>query len=286
MLLAWGSANAATLVNVTDDRLWRFDTETGLMDFALAGSGMIQGNTITAGDGVIYGYGGGVIQKYSVETGESLGSVPDEPLPASFMSNQESFIYGDGKIYSYNQNILGGFGKDVETGMAISFGNGSTDNDLLAYGNNTLFTLDAASGWVYTTDATTGLPNDEGRFLTSGMNGDSLVYGDGILFGSNGAGFINKYDALTGAYLDQFSAAGTVSTSLIYGDGIIYTGTVGGELWQYDAGTGASLGAVNLPSFISFDPNAWAFASTVVPIPAAVWLFASALAGLGFARRK
>jgi len=286
LLLGLCTANAASLVNITDGKLYRYDLDTGVLNFPFSSTDIV-GTSITAGGGTIYGYApagpDSAIQKYSVETGAYSGDVPNQVPPE--LTNPDSYIYGDGRIWSYNKNALSGFGIDVQTGDATNLVSGA-DTDLLAYGQDTLFTY-GTGGYVYTSDASTGLPTaGNGYFSVAGLSGDSLVYGDGMLFGSNGAGFINKYDALSGNYLGQFSVAGTLSSSLIYGDGIIYSGTADGELWQYDATNGAYLGAVNLPSSLSFDANAWTFAPTVVPIPAAVWLFGSGLAALGFVRRK
>jgi hypothetical protein len=274
------------MVAVVNGRLQSFDTATGLFVAAnWSGSVDIQENSITAGGGQIYGYGAnsGLIQKYSGESLDYVGNVPD--LAPTWLSDPSTYIYGDGFVWSYSENILGGYGYNVETGAVRDFYNGPTDTNLLAFGNSTLFTFDAASGTVYTSEATTGWPTvGDGYFLTSGMSGDSLVYGDGMLFGSNGAGFINKYDAATGVYLGQIDVAGTLSNSLIYGEGVLYSKDVAGILQRYDANTGAYLGDfANFPAYVDAE---WAFVPTVVPVPAAVWLFASALAGLGFVKRK
>jgi hypothetical protein len=286
LLFTSAALNAATMVAVVNDRLQSFDTDTGLfVAVNWSGSADIQGNSITAGGGQIYGYGAnsGLIQKYSGESLDYVGNVPDSA--PTWLADPSTYIYGDGFVWGYNPNFPGGYGYNVETGALRSFANGPTDTNLLAFGSSTLFTFNAASGVVYTSDATTGLPTvGDGYFLTSGMSGDSLVYGDGMLFGSNGAGFINKYDAATGVYLGQIDVTGTLSNSLIYGEGVLYSQDVAGILQRYDASSGAYLG-----DFANFSGNVgaeWAFVPTVVPVPAAVWLFASALAGLGFVKRK
>ena len=62
LLLTSVALNAATMVAVVNDRLQSFDTDTGLFVAAnWSGSGDIQGNSITAGGGQIYGYGAHIL---------------------------------------------------------------------------------------------------------------------------------------------------------------------------------------------------------------------------------
>jgi hypothetical protein len=83
--------------------------------------------------------------------------------------------------------------------------------------------------------------------------------------------------------LDSMNLAGLGSTTI---GGIAYSGA-GNQVWA-DFNVSGQSGMTNVTSVL-FSPSDYiqiSSFSTAVPIPAAVWLFGSALAGLGWMRRR
>lgn len=106
-------------------------------------------------------------------------------------------------------------------------------------------------------------------------------------------------DGLITGQLTQFGWAGTGQNSGIIemtwntGDGIISDiyGSTGGMILSVNTGSGGSASFKGGKTFdanlLSDDWSGTAFGDVFVPVPAAVWLFGSALAGLmGFGRRR
>ena len=77
-----------------------------------------------------------------------------------------------------------------------------------------------------------------------------------------------------------------IAAVLLLGCGVLQAATIytyqGSNVLQHDAVTGTQLNTFTVGN----GGIAMAYVPTVVPIPAAVWLFGSGLAGLGFLRRK
>jgi hypothetical protein len=95
-------------------------------------------------------------------------------------------------------------------------------------------------------------------------------------------GHINAYDAATGSVINNFGQV-NYDGGLAYGDGVLYSTALQGHINAYDVATGAvinSFGQVNYDGGLAYGVSA-------VPVPAAAWLFGSALIGLvGINRRK
>jgi len=130
---------------------------------------------------------------------------------------------------------------------------------------------------------------------------DGRIYVNGVTHQYNGPGTITSLDVINpneirfftdageywriaGNTFYDYTGSGVVATDYdmggysgyAYADGSIF---VNGVTHQYTGpGTITSLDVIN--------PNEIRFFVTTVPIPAAVWLFGSALAGLGWMRKK
>jgi len=104
---------------------------------------------------------------------------------------------------------------------------------------------------------------------------------NGNLFGLDGdRSRIHEMDAADNfSILNTFSLGTTVVDFEFSPTGELVAATDFGELAFYDGSTGAVLGSLEAP--VSFIAD-FEFASTVVPSPAALPLFLSAIASLGF----
>jgi hypothetical protein len=131
------------------------------------------------------------------------------------------------------------------------------------------------------------------------------IFGLGIL-GPEGEedSYLNSFDThqeiatlLTGAGAHEIAAYGDsnitwTSFAIFHGStnlgDICFEGGTSNATYGYGSGTG-SWGGTSEYECVPYDTSLWAlpvFKASVVPIPAAVWLFGSALAGLGWMRRK
>ena len=136
---------------------------------------------------------------------------------------------------------------------------------------------------IDTATSQTGLISDF-RNQYSGSGSLALTYGDGVLYGSNYAGTYS-IDAATGQtelvsdFRNQYSDSGL---ALIYGDGVLYGSNYAGT-YSIDTATGQT---ELVSDFRNQYSGSLALAYSPVPIPAAAWLFGSALVGLAGLKRK
>jgi hypothetical protein len=140
---------------------------------------------------------------------------------------------------------------------------------------STIYTLVSGSNLIHSHDTTSGNITD-----SFGSANGALSYGDNVIYGFlPGSNQIRGYDASDGLIVSTF---GSGNGDLAYGDGVIYTYLPGtSQIRGYDALTGDTITTFGSGS------DALAYKSSVVPLPAALWLFGSGLLGLiGMSRRK
>jgi hypothetical protein len=210
------------------------------------------------------------------------------------------------------QGALGfnaGLGFDVDGGLYYGSTGGATAriHDPVTGQNTTLFPMgqnafglnlglgfDVIDGVYYGTngsqavmwDTNTGLFT-RGQGTLGFIPGQGLDVIDGIYYGRNGNNQARIHDPATGITTTVSPTSNTYNLNLSLGfdviDGIYY-GFGGNKAIMFDLATGQStLGAGNL----GFNPFSGFAVVTTVPIPAAAWLFGSALLGLiGISRRK
>ena len=99
---------------------------------------------------------------------------------------------------------------------------------------------------------------------------------------SFGTGGVTGADSESGA--DLYGALGNFGGALIVSQGYVSSAPLSATSSTYENETLASLG-LNVGSYVWTLPND-TFTFTVVPIPAAIWLFGSALGILGWIRRQ
>ena len=141
------------------------------------------------------------------------------------------------------------------------------------------------SGGIFAVETSTG---DTDQVASSLNIANALAFGpDGLLYAANGTGGIFAIDVLTGD-ANRIALSINIANALAFGpDGLLYAGVGSNGIFSIDISTGAT---IPLPSSINI-ADALAFssvASTVIPLPAAFPLFATALAGMGLLgwRRK
>ena len=119
-------------------------------------------------------------------------------------------------------------------------------------------------------------------------SGTGLAFGpDGLLYGIGGGSNLYSIDVDTGASSLLFPSSPLYSgTGLAFGpDGLLYGIGGGSNLYSIDVSTGAS--SLLFPSSPLYSNSGLAFPPSPVPVPAAVWLFGTALIGLvGFSKRR
>jgi hypothetical protein len=169
-----------------------------------------------------------------------------------------------------------------QSGLSNNYVSGVTDFD-----DFTFNTYSCYSGYVCGFPTTGSAPSDE----LSGVGGLGSFYFDlGSVFSvtdvgtwvySSGSAQMEQYDLYAS---DTFGVAGSrilIGSNFIGGGTTAFTysfDAINARFFEIDvtANQGASFTAI----------NEVVFGASAVPIPAAVWLFGSALAGLGWLRRK
>lgn len=141
---------------------------------------------------------------------------------------------------------------------------------------SSLYTGGGNSDFVWSYDTTTGGLVD--LFSTQTIDGDMTFGPDGLLY-TGGSKSVWSYDTATGDLVDIFSTSNFIGDMTFGPDGLLY---IGGStsVWSYDTTTGDLAGLFNTQN--SFGQMAF----SPVPIPAAFWLFGSALGLLGWMRME
>ena len=299
LLFKLSAASATTLLasSYTTGNILEFDAATGAYqgEFVSAASsgGLAQPQGFVFGsDGKFYvsSFGTSQIKRYDASTGafiDNFASTASGSRGLAFDANGLLYAaYGSSVArYDSSGNIDAAFThtfaatatgviKGVDNDIYVSWGSNSVLGGIARYDtvnntwNDAWRTDSAGQAWYITQDAsgtlylgssgTTQVFRDDGTTLVPFISGiTDLDRPRGLTFGPDGNLYVGGF--------------GGVSRSNI----LHFNGTTGAYL-----GTFATGGGLDQPFFLGIAPSA-------VPLPAAAWLFGSALAGLGvFGRRK
>lgn len=222
---------------------------------------------------------------------------PDSALYATPVSM--AIRPSDGTIFVNNNsrsadNVLATV--DAATGLATSLGGGDYIDQALAFDNrNTLYAADA-TGALATINQTDGSSTAIGGSRLPRLFGLDYNSADGFLYGITGslsALDLLKINPTDGSLVSTLALSNSISgsapgTLMFDWNGILWGTTNSGSdnLFQIDTATG------NVSNFrtvsAGFTPQGMGYVDVnVVPVPAAVWLFGTALIGLvGFTKRR
>ena len=173
------------------------------------------------------------------------------------------------------------------TGASTLIGNlGVNDANSLTFGaDGTLYMArDEVNTNLYTVDTSTAIISAIGA---TGFKAEGdLAFNGGDMYMSTSLNSLAEVDILTGAGIEIGSfGVGDVFGLATAGDGLLY-GAAGTNIYLINTGTGAA----SMVSSYGGQGVGSAFGATyyvnAIPIPGAVWLFGSALAGLGWLRRR
>jgi hypothetical protein len=293
LCLASSVAKAATLLasSYTTDNVLKFDADTGAYQgtFIPAGSGGLdqpQG-FVFGNDGKFYisSFGSSQIKRFDAATGSFVDNFASTPSGSRGLAFDDS-----GKLYAaYGSSVTrydaAGTNDAAFTrafpATATGVVEGNDGNIYVSWGSNSVL------GGVAQYDTTTGSWNDTWRTGIPGQAWYMALDPSGTIYiGSSGTNQIYRDN---GTSLVAFSAATSDLdrprglTFLPSGDLVVggFGGVSRNNLLKFDGtsgtyqGTFASGGGLDQPFYLGVAP---------VPVPAAVWLFGSALTGLGLMR--
>lgn len=291
------SANAAVLyygLNQNQSRI--YDPSTGERTFGThtAGFGFNGNLGFEVIDGVYYGTNGSQAVMFDSTTGQSTLGQGVLGFSIGGCCSLTDVVVDGGLYYG---TAGGPQARIHDPATGINTAANPTSN---AFGLNLTNGFDVIDGIYYGTNGNQAVMFDSATgqsILGQGQLGFNPNFGfevvDGIYYSFSGTGAATQaliHDPTTGINATINSTANNFDLNLFRGfdviDGIYYGFSNGGQAVMLDSATGQTTRGMAGPNFSP--ANGFAVASSIssVPIPAAAWLFGSALLGLGMLKRK
>lgn len=288
------SASTLLVSSYVTDNVLKFDASTGLYqgEFISAGNGGLnqpQGFAF-GNDGNLYisSFGSKEIKRYNANTGDyvdNFASLASGSRGLAFDDSNNLYAAYSSSVTRYNAAgvidnafthtfaaTATGVLQGADNNIYVSWGTASSPGGIARYDiasstwNNTWRTGVSDNSWYMAIDATGTLylAVSDGRiYRDDGANLAAFTeaVGSSVIDRPRGLAFNSAGDLLVGSF-------GSISRSNI----LQFNGTTGNYEGVYASGGGLTTGM-----YMAVQP---------VPVPAAIWLFGSALAGLGVAGRR